>query len=58
MSHEGEAHRAEPGVMTFGEPAEGEIFADRYQLQEHVDTDAARPMSAMSHGSISQRPPR
>ena len=40
MSHEGEAHRAEPGVMTFGEPAEGEIFADRYQLQEHVDTDA------------------
>ena len=41
MSHEGEAHRAEPGVMTFGEPAEGEIFADRYQLEEHVDTDAA-----------------
>lgn len=41
MSHEGEAHRAEPGVMTFGEPVEGEIFADRYQLEEHVDTDAA-----------------
>jgi hypothetical protein len=41
VSHEGEAHRAEPGVMTFGEPAEGEIFADRYELQEHVNTDAA-----------------
>jgi hypothetical protein len=41
VSHEGEAHRAEPGVMTFGEPAKGEIFADRYQLEEHVDTDRA-----------------
>jgi eukaryotic-like serine/threonine-protein kinase len=41
VSHEGEAHRAEPGVMTFGEPAKGEIYADRYQLEEHVDTDRA-----------------
>jgi hypothetical protein len=27
--------------MTFGEPVEGEIFAERYRLEEHVDTDAA-----------------
>ncbi len=40
MSHEGDAYWADPGVMTFGEPAEGEIFADRYQLEEHVNTDA------------------
>jgi hypothetical protein len=27
--------------MTFGAPAEGDILADRYRLEEHVDTDAA-----------------
>ncbi len=48
MSHEGEEHRAAPGgppgvpsVMTFGAAAAGDILADRYQLEEHVDTDAA-----------------
>src|SRR6185369_5922922 len=30
-----------PGVMTFGAPAEGDILAERYRLEEHVDTDAA-----------------
>src|SRR5262245_61809572 len=30
-----------PGVMTFGTPTLGELFAERYRLEEHVDTDAA-----------------
>jgi hypothetical protein len=41
VSHEGEAHRAEPGVMTFGEPAVGDLIAERYRLEVLVDTDAA-----------------
>ena len=48
MSHEGDEHRnpaggppGVPGVMTFGTPAAGEVLADRYRLEEHVDTDAA-----------------
>ena len=30
-----------PGVMTFGTAAAGEVLAERYRLEEHVDTDAA-----------------
>src|SRR4051794_6346541 len=48
VSHEGAAHRSPtgdlpgtPGVMTFGAPAIGDLFAERYRLEEHVDTDAA-----------------
>lgn len=40
MSHEGDQHRATPGVMTFGAAAVGEVVAERYRLEEHVDTDA------------------
>ena len=48
MSQEGGGHGSAPGdssgvpgVMTFGAPAEGDILAERYRLEEHVDTDAA-----------------
>ena len=48
MSHQGDGHGSEPGappgnpgVMTFGPSATGELFAERYRLEEHVDTDAA-----------------
>ena len=48
MSHQGEGHGSAPGappgvpgVMTFGPSATGELFAERYRLEEHVDTDAA-----------------
>ena len=48
MSHQGEGHGSapgappsNPGVMTFGPSATGELFAERYRLEEHVDTDAA-----------------
>src|SRR4029450_2297159 len=30
-----------PGLMTFGSPSAGEVFAERYGLEAHVDTDAA-----------------
>jgi len=37
----GEGHGAESRpVMTFGAPAVGEILADRYQLEEHINNDA------------------
>jgi hypothetical protein len=38
--HETAADEAGP-VMTFGAPAVGEILAERYQLQEHVNNDSA-----------------
>ena len=48
MSHEGGEHRGAPGsqpgvpgVMTFGASAAGELLADRYRLDDHIDTDAA-----------------
>jgi eukaryotic-like serine/threonine-protein kinase len=46
VSHEGEARDATPGtptpsVMTFGAPTQGELIADRYRLEQHIDTDAA-----------------
>ena len=41
MSHEGEEHRATPGVMTYGATTAGEVLAERYRLEDHVDTDAA-----------------
>jgi tRNA A-37 threonylcarbamoyl transferase component Bud32 len=48
VSQQGEGHGSEPGappgvpgVMTFGPSAAGELFAERYRLEEHVDTDAA-----------------
>jgi len=40
VSHEGDEHRATPGVMTYGAPAVGNLLAQRYQLDEHIDTDA------------------
>jgi len=41
VSHEGEEHRATPGVMTYGATTVGEVLAERYRLEDHVDTDAA-----------------
>ena len=38
--HETAADEAGP-VMTFGAPTVGEILADRYQLEEHVNNDSA-----------------
>jgi len=38
--HETAADEAGP-VMTFGEPTVGEILAERYQLEEHVNDDSA-----------------
>jgi eukaryotic-like serine/threonine-protein kinase len=38
--HEAAADEAAP-VMTFGAPTVGEILADRYQLEEHVNNDSA-----------------
>jgi serine/threonine protein kinase len=38
--HETAADEAGP-VMTFGAPAVGEILAERYQLEEHVNNDSA-----------------
>jgi len=38
--HETAADEAGP-VMTFGAPAVGEILAERYQLEEHVNDDSA-----------------
>ncbi len=38
--HEAAADEAAP-VMTFGAPTVGEVLADRYQLQEHVNNDSA-----------------
>src|SRR3982751_383933 len=32
---------ADGPVMTFGAPAVGEILAERYQLEEHVNNDSA-----------------
>jgi eukaryotic-like serine/threonine-protein kinase len=47
VSHEGEGHRAAPGesaslpgVMTVGVPAPGEVLAERYRLESHVNTDS------------------
>ena len=41
----GEGHEtaadADGPVMTFGAPTVGEVLADRYQLQEHVNNDSA-----------------
>jgi hypothetical protein len=40
----GEGHEAAetaPPVMTFGGPSRGEILAERYQLEEHINDDAA-----------------
>lgn len=47
MSHDGHGHRAPsgapptPGVITFGGFAPGDLLAERYRLDEHVDNDAA-----------------
>ena len=35
--------------MTFGAAAAGEMLADRYRLEEHVDTDAGRPPDLARH---------
>jgi len=36
-----EAAEAAPPVMTFGAPTVGEILAERYQLEEHINDDSA-----------------
>ncbi|MGE5829549.1 MAG: protein kinase family protein [Micromonosporaceae bacterium] len=48
MTQEGERRQGTPGatptapgLMTFGSPAAGDVFAERYGLEAHVDTDAA-----------------
>ncbi|WP_250000556.1 protein kinase family protein [Actinoplanes sp. M2I2] len=45
MTQVGEGHEtaadADGPVMTFGAPAVGEILAERYQLEEHVNDDSA-----------------
>ncbi|GIE87169.1 protein kinase family protein [Actinoplanes regularis] len=38
--HETAADEAGP-VLTFGEPAAGEVLAERYQLEQHVNNDSA-----------------
>jgi hypothetical protein len=37
---EGPESPGTPGVLTFGTPAVGEVLADRYELQEHINNDA------------------
>ena len=45
MTQVGEGHEtaadADGPVMTRGNPAVGEILAERYQLEEHVNDDSA-----------------
>lgn len=45
MTQVGEGHEtaaeADGPVMTFGAPAVGEVLAERYQLEEHVNNDSA-----------------
>ena len=44
MTQVGEGHEAAeaaPPVMTFGAPTVGEILAERYQLEEHINDDSA-----------------
>jgi eukaryotic-like serine/threonine-protein kinase len=48
VTQEGERHQdapgvtpTAPGVMTFGSPSAGDVFAERYRLEAPVDTDAA-----------------
>jgi eukaryotic-like serine/threonine-protein kinase len=37
---EGPESPATPGVMTFGGPTPGEVLAERYEIQEHINDDA------------------
>ncbi len=37
---EGPESPAPPGVLTFGAPTLGEVLAERYELQEHINDDA------------------
>jgi hypothetical protein len=37
---EGPESPGTPGVLTFGAPAVGEVLAERYELQEHINDDA------------------
>jgi len=37
---EGPESPGTPGVLTFGTPAVGEVLAERYELQEHINDDA------------------
>ena len=44
MTQVGEGHEAAeaaPPVMTFGAPTVGEVLAERYQLEEHINDDSA-----------------
>jgi hypothetical protein len=68
LSHEGGAHQAPPGgssgghaasvpgVMTFGELTVGELLAERYRLDEHVDTDAAGRQIWRGTDTVLRRP--
>ncbi len=61
MSHEGGGHRgrgtgASPSVMTFGAPAIGETLADRYCLEEHVNTDSANRQIWRGQDVVLRRP--
>ena len=37
---EGPESPATPGLLTFGTPTSGEVLAERYELQEHINNDA------------------
>jgi len=37
---EGPESPGTPGVLTFGTPSVGEVLAERYELQEHINNDA------------------
>lgn len=42
MTQVGEGHEADSRhLMTFGAPAAGEVLADRYRLEEHINDDSA-----------------
>ncbi len=42
MTQVGEGHEADARpIMTFGAPMAGEVLADRYRLEEHINNDAA-----------------
>lgn len=70
MSHEGEQHLATPGLVTYatdpaaGGPAEpsstageaGELLAERYRLEQHIDTDAAGRQIWRGTDTVLRRP--
>src|SRR3954454_442229 len=53
--HETAADEAGP-VMTFGAPTVGEVLAERYQLEEHVNDDSARRQGWRGIDVVLRRP--